>query len=123
MSAESPLDALYRPRTTTGLQDTIPGEHRLEQAGDESLVRVDVYWPHKQESHLRIDCTSTTVNFLRLDSHRPGLYGDLCDKLPRFFKLRGVTEFRMCPQDGESRDVLLKRGSWEPVPGGYRWVL
>jgi hypothetical protein len=122
--ADTPLDELYRNRTSEGLEDTLPGRCRVEEASDTpDRVQVDVYWDHQKPSHMRIVCTRTEVNFVRLDSGKPGLYGDLCDKLPRFFKLRGVERFVMAPETDKSRDVLLKRGSWKPGGYGYRWTL
>jgi hypothetical protein len=122
--ADTPLDTLYRARTSEGLEESLPGSFDLVEGSDiPERVQVDVRWPHKQESHLRMICTRDTVIFARLDSHRAGLYGDLVEKLPRFFKLRGVERFVMTPEDDESKDILLKRGNWQPGPRGFEWVL
>lgn len=122
--ADTPLDNLYRDRTSAGLRDTLPGNCEVVEGTDDGLrVQVDVTWPHKTESHLRMVCTATEVIFARLDSHRPGLYGDLCEKLPRFFKLRGVERFVMTPENDKSKDKLLERGNWKPAPRGFGWEL
>lgn len=126
--ADTPLlDLLYRPRTSSGLADALPGRPDISEFADRpsELVRVDVRWDHATESFLRMICTRRVVTFARLDAHRAGLYGDLVEKLPRFFKLRGVERFAMSPEDDAARDALLERGRWKPDPdvGGYGWVL
>lgn len=102
------LDELYSKGTASALKKLVGGQQ--EQAAIEDGVRVYFEWA--DGSVMKIDAFADRVHFLTLHSQREGLYSDLCDTLPEFFKDRGVKTFTASARDGESEAILRKRGEW-----------
>lgn len=104
-----PLDKLYGRGTAKGLRALVGG--KIEEAATDDGVRVYFQWG--DGSVMKVDAYQDRVHFLTLRSEGGGLYSELCEKLPAFFKARGVKRFTASPRDKEAEAILRKRGEWD----------
>ena len=87
----------------------LPGKPVVEHEGGRFNVRWD------DGSVLKIEVSDTNVHYLTLVSEREGLYSDLFDSLPAYFKKQGIQTFTASPRDEASEKVLRTRGEWRKV--------
>ena len=110
------LDTLYGKGTSKAFAKACGGT--TVEAEVDNGTRVYVEWG--DGSNMKIDCSPETVHFHSLDSKREGLYTDLCNTLPAFFKERGVKTFTAQPANAEAEAILRRRGGWDE---DMRWSL
>lgn len=107
----SALDSLYGKRTSAPLKKATGAE--ITEVPLSGGVRVYFEWDDGSE--MKADCTAERVHFLSLRSEpeRKGLYADLCEKLPKLFKARGVKAFTAAAIDAKAEKALRRRGIWD----------
>lgn len=120
----APLDNLYSEGASKRFAKALPGKPEVEQtAVVDGSVRINVYW---NDAHMKIECTPDEVRYVALSTKKPaeGLYSKLCDSLPPLFRDLGVTAFTATAGGAAAREVLMRRGEWEPQAGtDLRWEL